>query len=259
MKQVNAMQLKALCLVATTSLLLVGCNQDSGKPEKQVPQTDMEKSAYSVGVRMGEKIKEVSDEINGIRNDFDIEMYLQGISDTVHGTIQLADEDVKTISSNFQKEYRELHRKQEAEKKQANLEMSQAFLKVNKTAEGVVETESGLQYKVLKEGDGESPTVTDKVSVLYEGRLIDGTVFDSTNKSNTPRTFAVNRVVKGWTEGLQLMKVGSKYEFYIPPELAYGSQARSSIPANSALIFQVELKEIIETEDKTKKEEEKKK
>jgi len=254
------MQLKALFIAVGASLLLVGCNQDTAKVEKPVPKTDLEKNAYSVGVRMGEQLKQVSQEITDVREDFDVDMYLQGVNDTVRGEVQLSDEDVKTLSTNFQKEFRELHRKKQEEKVAANLEKAKAFMTENKAKEGVVETESGLQYKIIKQGEGDAPQVSDKVSVLYTGRLIDGTVFDTTSKNNTPRTFAVNRVVKGWTEGLQLMKPGAKFEFYIPPELGYGSQDRSSIPANSVLLFEVELVEIIESKPaEPKKQEEAKK
>ena len=106
----------------------------------------------------------------------------------------------------------------------------------------MITTESGLQYEVIDEGDGAKPTRSDQVTVHYKGELTDGTVFDSSYERGEPATFPLNRVIPGWTEGLQLMRVGAKYKFYIPPGLGYGSRgAGSSIPPNSALIFQVEL------------------
>lgn len=126
-----------------------------------------------------------------------------------------------------------------------NLTKGQAFLSENSQREGVQVTESGLQYEVIEEGSGVSPSETDTVVVHYHGTLIDGTVFDSSVDRGEPATFAVNRVIEGWTEGLQLMKPGAKYKFYIPSELAYGPQQRSEeIKANSTLIFEVELLEI---------------
>ena len=106
---------------------------------------------------------------------------------------------------------------------------------------GVVTTKSGLMYKVEKEGTGAKPAATDTVEVQYKGMLTDGTVFDSSYQRNQPATFPLNQVIPGWTEGVQLMPVGSKFEFVIPPQLAYGAQANPSIPANSTLVFQVEL------------------
>ena len=119
------------------------------------------------------------------------------------------------------------------------------FLEKNAKREGVKVTSSGLQYEVLKEGDGKSPSVVDTVRCHYEGRLIDDTVFDS-NYKGEPSKFALNQVIKGWTEGLQLMKEGSKYRFYIPYYLAYGTRGVGNIPPYAALIFDVELIEVIE-------------
>lgn len=247
------MRLKALCVVVAASLLVVGCNQDTVEPAKPtVPTTEKEKQAYSVGVRMGEQLKEVSDEINSLQSDFDIDMYLLGLSDQVRGTVQLSEDDVKAISHSFQEEFREIHRHKEEAEKAGRLDVANAFLAQNKIKDGVVTTDSGLQYKVLKEGEGATPGEKDKVSVLYTGRLVEGEVFDSTSDGK-PRSFALNRVVKGWTEGIQLMKKGAKYEFYIPPVLGYGEQGNARIPGNSVLIFEVELMDIIESKPPVEK------
>ena len=122
------------------------------------------------------------------------------------------------------------------------------FLEENKGKEGVKVTESGLQYKVMKEGEGDSPTVQDRVKVHYTGKLVDGTVFDSSVERGTPATFGVTQVIPGWVEGLQLMKPGAKYEFVIPSEIAYGARGQGSIPPHAVLTFEVELIEVIKPE-----------
>ena len=126
----------------------------------------------------------------------------------------------------------------------------EAFLAANKTKEGVITTESGLQYKVLTEGSGQKPTAEDQVKVHYTGRLLDGTVFDSSVERGEPVTFALGGVIPGWTEALQIMPVGSKYQLWIPSDLAYGVRGNQGIRPNSTLEFEVELLEIVKPEKK---------
>jgi FKBP-type peptidyl-prolyl cis-trans isomerase len=153
-----------------------------------------------------------------------------------------------TIAGQFQQEFFKKHRAQQEELAAKNIEGGQAFLAENSKKDGVKQTESGLQYKVLTEGTGPKPKASDTVKVHYKGTLIFGTEFDSSYKRGEPAQFPLTGVIKGWTEGLQLMPVGSKYEFYIPADLAYGASPRPNIPANSTLIFEVELLEIVKPE-----------
>ena len=132
------------------------------------------------------------------------------------------------------------------EEGETNLKKADEFLAKNKKENSdIKETPTGLQYRVLREGNGDSPVAEDRVKVHYAGKLIDGTQFDSSYERGDPTEFGLNQVIKGWTEGLQLMKVGAKYEFFIHPKIAYGSRPRPTIPANSVLIFEVELLDIV--------------
>lgn len=142
---------------------------------------------------------------------------------------------------NFQKNMQKKQMEKMAQTSAPNKEAGNKFLEDNRKNEGVIETNSGLQYKVIKEGKGKSPAETDKVTVNYEGKLLDGKIFDSSYDRKKPETFPVNGVIKGWTEGLQLMKEGGIYELYIKSDLAYGDQGNPSIPGGSLLIFKVEL------------------
>ena len=137
--------------------------------------------------------------------------------------------------------------KQQAESKKA-LEKAENFLKDNKNQnKDILETKSGLQYRIVRKGEGKSPdSSSDQVRVNYEGKLVDGTIFDSSYEKGEPFVTRLNRVIKGWTEGIQLMNEGSEYEFFIHPRLAYGPRPNNNIPANSVLIFKVELQKVFE-------------
>jgi FKBP-type peptidyl-prolyl cis-trans isomerase len=159
------------------------------------------------------------------------EMLLQGAKDAIEG-------NKPKVNS---RDRRQAMADIKVKRAQANLQKSQEFLAEKAKLEGVQSTPSGLLYKVIQPGEGKSPSATDSVTVNYQGSLIDGSKFDSSYDRGKPSTFNVNRVIKGWTEALQLMQEGAKWELYIPPELAYGKQGRKPIPPNSALIFEVEL------------------
>ena len=195
----------------------------------------MDKKSYALGINMGYSLKEM-----GI-SSVDKDSFAQGVMDALAGTCHLTREEIKAqfdiinteIEANSQRE------------KQEELEKGKTFLEANKKNEGVKETASGLQYKVVKQGDGRKPAATDTVKVHYHGTLIDGTVFDSSVQRGEAIEFPLNHVIKGWTEGLQLMPIGSKYILYVPAHLAYGEQSPSPlIKPNSTLIFEVELLDV---------------
>ncbi len=195
-----------------------------------------EKVSYSIGLDIGSTLKRQLIEVNP-------ELLNKGIQDGLSGAKPLmTDEETKATMATFQKE---MLAKQAASKKAAGEKNStdgKKFLEENKKKEGVKTTSSGLQYKVLKDGTGPSPKETETVKVNYRGTTIDGTEFDSSYKRGQPAEFPVNRVIKGWTEALQLMKVGSKYQLFVPADLAYGERgAGSDIGPNAVLMFDVEL------------------
>ncbi len=194
----------------------------------------MHKLSYALGLGIARQLKQM-----GIEG-FEITDFTQSIADV------LADKATAMTSAEAQQmlsDYFEQKGKQEAE---AAAKQGTDFLRENAKREGVTVTASGLQYEVLEQGLGKSPKATDRVRCHYEGRLIDGSVFDSSYKRNQPADFGLNQVIKGWTEGVQLMKEGAKYRFYIPQELGYGAQgAGANIPPYSALIFDVELIKVL--------------
>ena len=200
--------------------------------------TDEKKLGYIIGMDIGKSLREQG-------TDVDLDSLIEAISATYKGEeLALTDEEAAAI----RKEYVE---KRQAEQQQVsaaagadNLAEGQKFLAENISKEGVQTTESGLQYKVLTMGEGAKPAATNTVKVHYRGTLLDGTEFDSSYARNEPISFALNRVITGWTEGVQLMPVGSKFIFYIAPDLAYGAAGGGPIPPNSTLIFEVELLDI---------------
>jgi FKBP-type peptidyl-prolyl cis-trans isomerase FklB len=200
--------------------------------------TQDQKVSYSFGLVFGKRM--TSD-----LPDLDVDVFVQGLKDAFNGKSQLlTDDQVGTILSEFQ---RDLQQKQLEEVQQAGSENKQkgsTYLSENKQKEGVVVLESGLQYKILKEGKGPQPGPSDVVKVHYTGSLINGKVFDSSIERGEPVTFPVNGVIAGWTEALQLMPTGSKWQLFIPADLAYGSNGNRSIGPNETLLFDVELIDI---------------
>ena len=204
--------------------------------EKLELKDQKDKESYSLGYQFGQYLKAQSVEIN-------LDVYISGIRDSLGGKDSLmSQEETRTTLSDLQKRIAAVRQKELKEKAEKNLSESKAFLAENGKKEGIKTLLSGLQYKVLAEGYGKMPKAEDTVTVHYKGTLIDGKEFDASYKRGQPATFKVNGVIKGWSEALQLMKEGSKWQLYIPPDLAYGERAMGpQIPPNSALIFEVEL------------------
>ena len=203
--------------------------------EKSPPLKDQkDKVSYSIGLSIGKNLARQSVEINA-------DALLAGIRDAIAGKPQLTEDQIKEVMTAFEKDMQQ-RQKVAGEKSAAE---GAKFLEENKKKEGMKTTASGLQYKVIKEGTGAQPKATDTVTVNYRGTLVDGKEFDSSYKRGQPATFPLNGVIKGWTEGLQLMKPGAKYQLFVPPDLAYGERTVGpDLPANSTLIFEVELMEV---------------
>lgn len=204
--------------------------------EKKALQTTKEKQSYSIGADIGSKLKAQAIEI-------DPDTLALGIKDAVSGNkLLLTEQEINETLSTLQKELMEKQAERAKQLAEKNKEEGEAFLFENKKKEGVKTLLSGLQYKVIKEGTGKTPKADDTVVTNYRGTLTDGTEFDSSYKRGQPATFPVKGVIAGWTEALQLMKEGSKWELFIPSNLAYGERgAGNVIGPNAALIFEIEL------------------
>lgn len=194
----------------------------------------MDKISYALGLGIGQQLSSMN------AKDICVDDFAQAIKDVLNNNeLAVSHKEAQQIVNKYLQEKEE---EQAKEMKSAGIE----FLKKNAKKEGVITTASGLQYMVLSEGNGKSPKATDQVKCHYEGMLIDGSLFDSSLQRGTPATFPLNGVIAGWTEGLQLMKEGSKYRFFIPYELGYGARgAGASNPPYSTLIFDVELIEVL--------------
>ncbi len=205
------------------------------------PATDLSnaenRTAYTVGLTVGENLRD---------RQFAKEALLHGISDGIDNTSKLSEIERQNVLLAYQKQLQEAQAKEWDSKGATNMKASAEFLEKNAKEKGVISLSNGLQYRVVRKGKGsKSPKATDTVTVHYRGTLINGEEFDSSYSRNEPATFPLNRVIQGWTDGVQLMKEGDKFEFFIPSHLGYGvNGAPPNIGPNEALIFEVELLEI---------------
>ncbi len=227
-------------LVLCLSLALGAASVAGAEGEK--PESLEDRASYGIGLNLGRNMLNQGVAIN-------VDFIAQGLRDAVAGsTALLNEEEIQTALQELQQRVQQEQQVKFAAMAESNMKDGEAFLTANAGKEGVVGRPSGLQYKVVTEGDGPMPSTSDTVRVHYEGRLIDGTVFDSSIQRGTPAEFAINGVIQGWVEALPLMKVGSKWQLYIPSELAYKDRGQGKIGPNSVLIFDVELLEIVAAE-----------
>lgn len=219
----------AAALAILLPLSAVCTAQDAAPKEKK------DKVSYAIGLDIGSNLKRQGVEVNPA-------MLFNGLKDALSGTEpKLSEEDIRTTMQEFAGEMRTKLQEERAKASQENQAKGTAFLAENKKKEGWKELPSGLQYKVVREGKGAKPKASDTVSVHYRGTLIDGKEFDSSYQRNEPAEFPVDQVIPGWTEAMQLMPVGSKWQLAIPAKLAYGENAPGEIGPNSVLLFDVEL------------------
>lgn len=225
-------------LLAAAAITAFGASSVAVSKDKL--ETERDKVSYMVGMQIGGSLQQIKDEV-------DLQTLFQGIETTLKdGKPLLTPEEAGEVQQKFAERLQAQHAAQEQAAAKKNKEEGEAFLASNKGKKGVKTTASGLQYQVVSEGKGAKPAATDTVKVHYTGTMLDGTKFDSSVDRGQPATFALNQVIPGWTEGLQLMPEGSKYTLWIPSELAYGDKGTPGpIGPNSTLKFEVELLEIV--------------
>lgn len=228
-------------LALAAGALLVACQSEPGANASL--ETNDQKASYGIGLNLGGQLAPAAERL-------DMDALLRGLQDAMaEREPALTQEELGPIMQTFGQEVNQAQQEAMAELAEQNLAEGTQWLEENAEREGVTTTETGLQYEVLEEADGPTPGPTDQVQVHYRGELIDGTQFDSSYDRGQPATFDLNGgVIPGFSEGLQLMPVGSTYKLYIPARLAYGPQGRQAIEPNSVLIFEVEMLEIVSTE-----------
>jgi FKBP-type peptidyl-prolyl cis-trans isomerase len=219
---------------AFVMILVSGCSKSTEKTEKG----DKNKTSYAVGYDMATKTR-----LTEISNELDVDSLVEGLTDALNDKeAKISDEDRQKIMKQFQEDMTKKQLDDRKKQGETNKVSGKAYLDQNAKDEGVKVTKSGLQYEIIREGTGPRAKAADKVKVHYSGTLIDGTEFDSSYKRGEPAVFNLDGIIGGWREGLQLMKVGSKYHFVIPSELAYGERGMGmKIPPFSVLVFDIEL------------------
>lgn len=242
------MKKAAIAILLSSALGLGACQpvtEDTTKVETLKLENDEQKQAYAFGANVGGFVEKKLAEQEEYGIAMDSELVIKGFVDSIKKQAQLESADIQTLVQAMEKSMREKMQAKAAEIGVTNLAAGKAYLEENAKREGVVVTESGLQYEVITQGEGAKPSAADTVKVHYKGTLLNGDEFDSSYSRGEPAVFPLARVISGWTEGVQLMNVGSKFKFVIPSELAYGERNTGMITTNSTLVFEVELLDII--------------
>ncbi|USE34739.1 FKBP-type peptidyl-prolyl cis-trans isomerase [Endozoicomonas sp. SCSIO W0465] len=233
--------------LAAAVLLAAGCQEKTTQAPEVELNTDDQKAAYAIGASVGNFASQTLKQQDELGVVLDRALVQQGLLDALADQVKMNDEEMGATLRSHEQKMNTVVQEKAREKREETRKTGAKYLEDNASKEGVSVTESGLQYEVIKQGEGPQPTAADTVTVHYTGTLTDGTVFDSSKQRGQPATFPLANVIKGWTEGVALMPVGSEYRLTIPAELAYGDQDVGTIPAGSVLVFDVEL---ISIEDK---------
>jgi len=235
-------------MVAIALVAVMGCQEKAPVVEKEaelVLETDAQKQAYSLGASIGMYMERNLEEQNKMGVTLDQDVILKGFTDSLAGKSQIEKEEIQAILMGLDQQMKAKQQELAAIESEASKAEGVAFLEANAKKEGVMVTDSGIQYSVLTPAEGDKPAATDTVKVHYKGTFLNGETFDSSYDRGEPAVFPLNRVIAGWTEGVQLMSVGSKYKFTIPSDLAYGPNGNPPrIPGHSVLEFEIELLEI---------------
>ncbi|MEW6992188.1 FKBP-type peptidyl-prolyl cis-trans isomerase [Colwelliaceae bacterium 6441] len=233
-------------LVALALVSVIGCQEAETKEEAApVLDTEVQKQAYGLGASIGMFTQRNLTEQEKLGLSLEPALILRGFKDSLAGKSVIEKEEIQALMMNLEQTMKAKGQAAAAKAAEENIAVGKKFLEENAKKEGVKVTDSGIQYSVITEGEGEKPLATDTVKVHYKGTFITGEEFDSSYSRNQPAQFPLNGVIAGWTEGVQLMSVGSKYKFTIPSDLAYGARGNQGIPGNSVLEFEIELLEII--------------
>ncbi len=241
------MKKAGIALIVASAFALSACQKQSDpmQVEELKLETEQQKQSYALGASVGGfvEMKLQAQQEAGIA--LDNELIVKGFIAALQKKSQLEQNEIMVLNKALEQSFQTAKQQQAEKAGVENIQKGAEFLAKNATREEVTVTESGLQYEVLQASEGDKPSATDTVKVHYRGTLLDGTEFDSSYSRNEPAVFPLNRVISGWTEGVQLMSEGSKFKFYIPSELAYGTRSTGKITPNSTLIFEVELLDIV--------------
>ncbi len=236
-------------LVAVALLAVVGCQEDIKEEKAPVLESEIQKQAYGLGASIGMYMQKNLEQHDKLGLTLSKELIVRGFVDSINDKSVIEKEEIQALLMNLDKTMKTKQQEVAATESEESLAVGQKFLDENAKKEGVMVTESGIQYVVLTAAEGDKPAATDTVKVHYKGTFLNGDTFDSSYERDEPAVFPLNRVIKGWTEGVQLMSVGSKFKFTIPSDLAYGPNGNPPrIPGNSVLEFEIELLEIQKSE-----------